>query len=531
MNSKLSLSTIMKIVNILFLIVLQNVILDCGMGIFAVSLSVYYLLYSVLYGSLQNGISKMVSVRNNKGMGEHTKHIVKPALAYVVITGILVIVFATFALEGMADKFLGMVYPVPVIQILFVVMILTGITDVLCGYHTGNGNVLVTNIVDLLKCILPIGFSFFILRMFDSYGSNVSALLKNSIIKDAYMAMGIAGVYLITSVIVFFVVVFFTIKSRLQSARGNEVHATGRRASANGFFAMHVKLMLNNIFLPLSVFVSVVTYVKGVAKAGLAIQDAYTNMGILSGKLLLPIMLIMIIFSEYIAREKYRLRIDYRKDEIKIMTVRAQYMIKNSIFMLLPPMIALAFLSDPIAKVIFTGQDSLSAKYLEYGAAILLLGGLLFAVNAILKSFDREGFVWAMQGAALISQILFLTIGFSKGTGNSMLILYSFYFSYGLLLVVFLGMICKIIRLDILDILLKIGKYGVAGIITMILFMILSKFIVMNVFLLFLSVFFGYLLYYLTLLALHGISKKDEATLKRTLNYYPVHFLRSRLRL
>ena len=43
--------------------------------------------------------------------------------------------------------------------------------------------------------------------------------------------------------------------------------------------------------------------------------------------------------------------------------------------------------------------------------------------------------------------------------------------------------------------------------------------------------FLGYLLYYLTLLALKAINKKDEMALKRTLNYYPVVFLRSRLRL
>ena len=38
------------------------------------------------------------------------------------------------------------------------------------------------------------------------------------------------------------------------------------------------------------------------------------------------------------------------------------------------------------------------------------------------------------------------------------------------------------------------------------------------------DMFFGYLLYYLTLLALKAISKKDEMALKRTLNYYPVAF-------
>lgn len=531
MNSKLSLSTITKVVNILFLIVLQNYILDCGMGIFGVSLIVYYLLYTVLFGSLQTVISKLVNVRNSKGMGEHTKHIVKPALIYVVLSGVLLVLFSFFCLERVTVACLGMVYPVPVIQIFCVVMIITAITDVLCGYHTGNGNVHVVNIANLLKCIFPIGLSIFILRMFASYGNSISLLLKNPIIKDAYMAMGTAVVYLMSTIIVFLVVLFFTIKIRLQAGRQNEAHNISRRTSAGGFLSMHIKLMLNSVFPVLCIFASVVLYIRGIEKAGLAVMDAYTNIGILFGKLLLPIILILIIFSEYIAREKHRLHVDYRKDEIKIMTVRAQYMIKNSIFMLLPPMMVLIFLSNPIAKVVFSGQVSLSSKYLQYGGAILLLAGIVYALNNILKAFDKEVFVWVFQGGAYIAQIIFLVVGFSKGTGNSMLILYSFYFYYGILFLGFFAMTCKIIRLDILDILLKLGKYGVAGIIAMILFMILSKFIEMNIFLLVLSIFFGYLLYYLTLIALHGISKKDEAALKRTLNYYPVHFLRSRLRL
>ena len=82
-----------------------------------------------------------------------------------------------------------------------------------------------------------------------------------------------------------------------------------------------------------------------------------------------------------------------------------------------------------------------------------------------------------------------------------------------------------------MDILLKLGKYGASSIVMMVLFIILDKFIMMNVLLLLLSMFFGYLLYYLTLLALKGISKRDETSLKYTLNYYPVKFLKSRLRM
>ena len=82
-----------------------------------------------------------------------------------------------------------------------------------------------------------------------------------------------------------------------------------------------------------------------------------------------------------------------------------------------------------------------------------------------------------------------------------------------------------------MDIGIKIGKCLAGAVAMMILFVILDKFVLMNVFFMFLSMFSGYLLYYLTILALKGVSKKDEATLKRTLNYFPVAFLKSRLRL
>lgn len=532
MNSRISFSTIMKLINIIFLIVLENFVLDCGMGIFGVSLLIYYVFYTIFFGSLQTGIAKMVSIRNNKGINGNAKRIVKPALFYVIITGFLILAFSVFALGSFAGKFLGMLYPVPVIQLLCVVLILTGIADVLCGYLNGNGSAMTANIINLLKCVLPVVFSLFVVRGFAGYGSKVSDLLKNSIAKDAYSAMGIAVVYLAVSVIVLLITIIFTIKSRLESGSEKSVGGIdGRRAVAGGFISVNGRLMLHNLFLVLALFGAVLFYIHGAGKAGIVMADVYKNIGIIFTKLILPFLLVYIIFQEYLNRERHRLHIDYRKDEIKICAIRSQYIIKNSFFMLIPPTIILSFLASPIVKVIYTGQDSLSANYLQTGGFILLVAGCAYALNSILRAFDKEVMVWAVQALALLVQMIFLFIAFSGNKGDSMMILYSFYVYFIIQIAAFIAVSLKVVRFDFLDILMKLGKYGVAGIVMMILFMILDKFIVMNIFLLFLSMFFGYLLYYLTLIALHGISKKDEAALKRTLNYYPVHFLRSRLRL
>lgn len=532
MNTKISLGAITKIVNIIFLIVLENFILDGGMGFFAVPLILYYVVYTLFFSSLQTGIAKMVSLRNSKGINGNSRRIVKPALGYVIFMGFLVAGLAYIVLRAAAVSVFKVTYPVPVIMILCLVLILNGVVDVLCGYHAGNGNEGVVVIINVLKMILPIVFSLFVIRMFTGYGDKIAALLKNDVVVDAYAAMGIACVYACTAFIACLVLVVLTIYTRKYTRVEKMVRGIdSRRAVAGGFATINIRIMMGKIFWVLSLAVSVLVYIKSVIENELPIADAYRNIGILFTRVLLPMILVMILFAEYIGKEKHRLHIDYRKDEVKTMVVRTQYMIKNTFFMLIPPTMILIFLAEPVAKVFYKGQTVLAASYLKTGGCILLLAGFAYALAGIISAYDKEKTVWIIHGVSFVAQVIFLLGGFGKKGGDSMMILYSFYLYFGIQICLLLVLVYGTARVDLLDILLKLGKYGVAGIIMMVLFMILERFVTMNLILLFLSIFLGYLLYYLTLLALHGISKKDEAALKRTLNYYPVHFLRSRLRL
>ncbi len=532
MNAKMSIGSLTKIVNIVFLIVLENFILDGAMGFFAVPLFLYYVVYTAFFNSLQSGIAKMVSVRNSKGINGNSKRIVKPALGYVLISGVLISALAYIILRSGAVSMFKVTYPVPIIMILCMVLVFNGIIDVLCGYHTGNGNDGVVMIVNILKMILPIIFSLFVIRLYKGYGNKIAALLKNDVVVDAYMAMGVACVYACAAIIIFLVLLILTIYTRKYTKVEKTVRGIdSRRSVVGGFTSINLRIMMDKIFLVLSLAFVVLAYIKSVIKTELPVETSYSNIGTMFTRVLLPVLFVLIIFAEYIGKEKHRLHIDYRKEEAKTMVVRTQYMIKNTFFMLIPPTMILVFLSESVAKTIFNGQSVLAASYLKIGGSLLLLAGLAFALCNIISAYDRERSVWLIQGISFVSQVIFVLAGFGKNGGDSMLILYSFYLYFGIQICLAFIMMYSIARVDLLDILLKIGKYGVAGIIMMILFSILERFVTMNLLLVFLSIFLGYLLYYLTLIALHGISKKDEAALKRTLNYYPVHFLRSRLRL
>ena len=423
-------------------------------------------------------------------------------------------------------------YPVPIIMLFCLLLVINGIIDVLCGYHSGNGNEGVVVIVDILKMILPVILSFFVIRIFKGYGNKIAALLKNEVVVDAYVAMGITCVYVCTALLIGIVLLILTIYTRKYTKADKTVRGIdSRRAVIGGFASINLHIMMNKIFAVLSLAFVMMAYIQSVIKAELPIETVYNNIGILFTRILLPILFVLLVFCEYVGKEKHRLHIDYHRDEIKTMVIRTQYMIKNTFFMLIPPTMIMVFLAESLAKAFFKGQSVLATTYLKNGGCLLLMAGHALVFAGIVSAYDREKTSWLIQGISFVSHIIFVLAGFAKNNGDSMLILYSFYLYFGIQICLYFILTYSIARVDMLDILLKLGKYGVAGIIMMVLYMILDRFVTMNPVLVFLSFFLGYLLYYLTLIALHGISKKDEAALKRTLNYYPVHFLRSRLRL
>lgn len=532
MNAKISISSIMKLVNILFLIILENFVFDCGMGFFGTSILVIGILYTILFGGLQSGISKMISVRNNKGLNSNAQRVLKPAIIYVLAVGGVIVVAGICLAGTFSANVLGSPYLTSMIQICCLILLFSAVTDVLCGYQIGNGNVMVANIVNLLRMVLPLIFIFPIYSSIHRYGEKVSSLLKNSVVTSAYSALGLICVYAVCSAIILIVAIILNIRLRIQHDANKNIRSMdSKRVMYTGILSGSFRIALNQFFPVLSLSTAVIIYLRYVTTHGLDVENAFINIGALFSKLLLPAVFVLCIFAEYIAREKYRLHIDLKKEDHKTATARAQYMIKNSFFMLLPPAMILTFLADPFVKVFFSGQYTLSASNLQIGGFLLLFAGVGHSTNAIVKGLNKELYALGTQLVAFLIQVVFLVTAISKSYGSSMFIIYSFYLFYLIQIILDFVILSRTVSLDLMDMLIKIGKYGASSLVMMILFIILDKFILMNVLLILLSMFLGYLLYYLTLLALKGISKKDEMALKRTLNYYPVSFLKSRLRL
>lgn len=532
MKTKASLTGIMHLVNIVFLIVLENFALDNGMGYFGISVLIYSFIYMILMGSMHAAISKMVSARNNRGLVNSSAKLLRVGITYSLVCGCIVVAFLYLFSEKIMQSMFGNAYAGPTLHIFGCIFIVHACIDVITGYFNGKGNAFLYNLSQLLKTVLPVLLSFLVVRFMKNYGDKVAGLLKNHLFENAYTSMGIAITYGVAFILILLVIVFVAIKNRERFGEQKAIRGVDSKRSVFLYFLeLSFKILFHQLFPLMPVVIAAICYLTIANKCGVNPNSSFANLGILFGKVLLPICFIMAIFSEYVNREKVRLHIDFRKDEYRVTCIRGQYMIKNTFFMLLPPTLVLTFLADPFVKVFYTGNYSLSADIMKKAGFLVLFAGFAYVIISILNAIENEFYAFVIQLGSFIVQLIYLVVMLNNTKGSSQVVLYSFYLYFLIQIVFGFMLIYRNIRFDLMEILVKIGKYGVASIITMIVYIILDRFVMMNVFLMILTIIFGYLIYYLTIIALRGISKKDVQALKRTMNYLPVQFLTSRLHL
>ena len=178
MKTKASFAGIMRLVNIVFLIVLENFALDNGMGYYGIAVLIYSLMYMILMGSMHASISKMVNARNNRGLVNSSAKLLRVGISYSFAAGVIVSIFSYLFAEKIMQSMFGNAYAGPTVHIFAFVFLINAMIDVITGYFIGKGNALLNNLSQLLKTFLPIIISLIVVRFMKNYGKNVAGLLN-----------------------------------------------------------------------------------------------------------------------------------------------------------------------------------------------------------------------------------------------------------------------------------------------------------------------------------------------------------------
>lgn len=530
MKNNISLTRIIYFVNILFLIVLENFALDSGMGYLGLSVILVSFLFSAFIGDLNSGVEKMVVNRNNRGLNGSNGKVLRIGLLYhtsiSVILTLAVLIFSSAVLK----RNLGDSYSMPILILTVLAFTINGWINILTGYVKGNGNDSVYRLAEILKMILPVILAFPIVHFAGKHGKLVAGLLKTPVVENAYFAMGIAVTYVVSYFLILLVIFLISLKNHelFRSEKTLRVIDSGR-SLFNNFQTITFQHLMSYLFPFLAVGAASLMYFLTSHKNGAATAELYSHTGILFSKIYLPVCLVLTVFSSYVENEQKKMRIDLHNEERKTVVIRCQHLLKNTFFLLLPPALVYTFLGDPFSKVFFTGNYKLSSLLIRKSGMLILMAGLVYVLHNILRCFIKEYLITAVEALSFLIQIISLGILLRKNGGGITAVIISFYINLGIQLIVCALILYRMVRLNLTGLLVSLGKFIAGAAALSLVFIILDRFIMMNVFLLILSIVLGYLVYYLTVIVLKGVTRRDIQSMKRTLNYYPLQFLSSRL--
>jgi len=527
MKKKISLANIEGLLTIIFVVVIQNYVSDYGMGFFCTACCFVAFVSSLLFGGMKETVAKMVSIRMNRGMHNNARKVFKTCLLYTVLLGIVLNGFLWLFGDGFSQIFFHSVYPSIMIKLLGVLVVIRGLVAIINGFYMGIGNSSAVNISVGLYCIALVACAPFAMFFMGGYGKKVTALLNNQMFIPLYMLIGAVLALLAASLVslLFLVMVYRRVTDHLnynQKERGMGRHDSEKRV-IRAVTGLRLKVCYEKIFLYMAGFLFCVIFMDRDGKA--VVETAFSNVGIMFAKCMLPIAFVLLAFEEYIAKEKYMLHVDFNREEKRNVVLRSQYMIKNTGFLLLPIVIMLLVVTEPFLRILYSGDATVAINSFRLCIPLLFLLGLCVVLKGILSALGEKKASFIISAAAFLAHIIFALL-FHDSMEKIFYAVYVFSFIH---IAGHLVWMQRIIRMDWVDVVVKYLKVMLSCLAVTILEFILNHFVTMNAFLLVLSIVLGYFVFYVVMVLLRGISKKDATSLKGTIAYVPVSFISNKL--
>ena len=511
---------IKRIIFLTFLLIAGYLAGDTGVGLFLAGLSVFCLMFVLMFGGVEDTVYKMVLVRKNKGFDSQAVKIFHFGLTYTFVLG----TFAALIMWFGSLKISGLIFGYPIMQSILgffgILFILMGIYSVLRGYIKACGYEGILLITDIVESIILIVGGVLLTRVFCEYGTKVAAILKDDLYTNLNGTIG----NLVTLCIAVFVPILIMLVVILMYG-GTRTMDTGRSVNVKknfkrSFIKNCVFARAENIFTVLAYFVAILMYVRKAHELELIASTVFARVGIVLYKLLVFVFMIIVPYIAYSNREKRKVKNDVAKEEHKTVRMRTLYYIKNTMFMILPATATVISLAKPIVGVFCDGLMNEGVVILRKGGILILLIALSICFRNILKSVGQELLFYAGQGVSFVAMLVFLYSSLNVNTDISYVVLALII--YYLALDVISGFLAiRMVGLNVYDLGIRVGKIIAATLLLVLIEAMIDKFMILSWPLFILTVVIGYVVFYVACGFLGCITIKDVNSLKGTINYYP----------
>ena len=408
-------SIISRIIGLLYRLPMTDIIGDTGNNYYSCAFEIYNIMLIISSYSLPLAVSKLVSARMAKGERTATYQILKGALAFAAIAGIIVALVVYFGAEYFTSM-LQTPLSIFALKILAPVLIVVAVLGVLRGFFQGLGNMVPSALSQIIEQIVNAIVSIWAAYVLFQYGSKIGQVLGDP---ERYAAAyGAAGGTLGTnlgavSALLFMILVFSLymrgFKKKMKRERNVKVDS----------FAYTMKILVITI---IPVLLSSTIYnISGIIDQGLfkniATMQGYTVneidvwWGVFSGKYKVLINVPISIASAMAASSVPSLAASFAAGDKESVNNRINAAIRFIMVIAMPCCVGLAVLAKPIFTLLFPGTISSldSATTMMWAGAIaVVFYSLSTLTNGLLQGIDQMKIPVKNATIALVAHVILL---------------------------------------------------------------------------------------------------------------------------
>ncbi len=183
---------ISNILTLLTILVIVRLTGHNGAAYMIVALEVFWLLWSILGGSLSDTLGKLLRSRRNKGQYKNGQQMRRSAMICHAVLGILGSL-TMFLLAGpVAEEIFRIPCSTLILMVISPILLLRSISAVIIGYFYGEGTESLTAVAGVMRQIFTLAFGFLFYGILKGYGKKVSALLQEENYTSMYGGVGFA---------------------------------------------------------------------------------------------------------------------------------------------------------------------------------------------------------------------------------------------------------------------------------------------------------------------------------------------------
>lgn len=411
-------SIVSRIIGLLYRIPLTNKIGDIGNSYYSSAFEVYSIMLLISSYSLPIAVSKLVSAQVAKGRKKMAYQILKCALIFALISGMIFALIVFFGARFFSDVYLKTPNCIFALRVLAPAILIVAILGVIRGFFQGLGTMLPSAISQIIEQIVNAIVSVWAAYVLFDYGKKIGNVLGDP--EHYAAAYGAAGGTLGTSMgsvaaLLFMVFVFAAYISVLKRQMKRE-----KRSILEPVLSTFKMLLITIVPVLLSTTIyNISGFIDNGVYKHLAYYEGYSSdeidvwWGVYTGKYKLMINVPISIASALAASSVPALTAAFGKGDMKDVRRKLASAMRFVMVIAFPCAVGLAVLAKPIFSLLFPGTIGtldVAAKMMYMGSAAVIFYSMSTLSNGLLQGINRLKVPVINAAITLVAHVILLVV-------------------------------------------------------------------------------------------------------------------------